>query len=398
MMELQVWKVTRWKGQWAHIIITDSAVRGSAWGHINADWFHYYEEDRMSRIQKNLLVSPSGYDAQFFYYIAYDPFLLRFKDEPRKYRVLTDEPRYRYERIAFPLLTKLVSLDRPEFYPQAMMVLILLSHFLGAFFLLKIVQFFGQSPFWALSYILVPGYQLSLARALPESLAMAFTLAGLYFYLKGKTLKPSFLFSISLLTRETAALAVFPLVLWEFFKKKNWRKALVLSLSFLPLIGWKFYLTIRLFDFCGWTTIFFGSDNLSFPFSGIIELYKRAFAQSFSADLFPASVSYPILLTILFLFSLYLLWKKRDFLSLSLCLFSLISVSLSYLKVWVHIDNAVRTTFEPFLFLIIVFTSQKITLRKPFAWLMLCFFILVFVYDFYFMTLHDFFRAGFFLK
>jgi hypothetical protein len=398
MMELQVWEVTRWKGQWARIILTDTARRPPGWRHINADWFHYYQEDRMSRIQKNLLVSPTGYDAQFFYFMTYDPFLLRFSDEPRKYRVLADEPRYRYERIGFPLLTKVVSLDRPEFYPQAMMILILLSHFLGAFFLVRIVQFFGQSPFWALSYILVPGYQLSLARALPESLVMAFILAGLYFYLKGKILKPSFLFSISLLTRETAALAVFPLILWEFFKGKNRRKALVLSLSFLPLIGWKFYLMIRLFDFCGWTTLFVGLDNLTLPFYGILELFRKIQAKAYNQDLIPATIPYPILLTILFLFSLYLLWKKRDFLSLSLCLFSLLSVSLSYLKVWVHIDNAVRITCEPFLFLIIVFVAQKKSLRKPLVWLILGFFIFVFIYDFYFLTSHDYFRAGFFLE
>jgi hypothetical protein len=397
-MELQVWEVARWKGQLARIIITDSAVRGSGWGHINADWFHYYQEDRMSQIQKNLLVSPSGYDAQFFYFMAYDPFLLRFKDEPRKYRVLTDEPRYRYERIAFPLLIKAVSLDRPEFYPQAMMALILLSHLLAAFFLVRIVQFFGQSPFWALFYILVPGYQVSLARALPESLVMAFILAGWYFYLKGKILTPSILFSISLLTRETAALAVIPLILWEFFKEKNPRKALILSMSFLPLIGWKFYLTIRLFDIYGWTTLFVGFDNLGFPFSGIIGLYRRALARSITPELLPASIIYPLLLFFLFMFSLYLLWKRRDFLSLGLCLFSLISVSLNYPKVWVHIDNAVRTTTEPFLFLVIVFASQRASLRKPFVWLVLCFFILVFMYDFCLLTFHDFFRAGFFLK
>jgi hypothetical protein len=330
--------------------------------------------------------------------MAYDPFLLRFKDEPRKYRVLTDEPRYRYERIAFPLLTKAVSLGRPEVYPKAMMALILLSHLLGAFFLARIVQFFGRSPFWALFYILVPGYQLSLARALPESLAMAFVMAGWYFYLKGKILAPSVLFAISLLTRVTAALAVIPLILREYFKEKNLRKALFLALSFIPFLGWKFYLTIRLFYVYGWTTLLIRFNNLGLPFSGIRGLFRRALAGSISADLFPASITYPFLLFFLFLFSLYLLWKKRNFICLGLSLFSLLSVSLNYPNVWVHIDNVVRTTTEPFLFLLIVFTSQKISLRKPFAWLVLCFFVLVFVYDFYFLTVHDYFRAGFFLK
>ena len=398
MMELQVWEVAPWKGQRARIIITDSAVRGSGWGHINADWFHYYEEDRMSRIQKNLLVNPSGYDAQFFYFMAFDPFLLRFKNELRKYRVLTDEAHYRYERIAFPLLTKAVSLDRPELYPQAMMGLILLSHLLGAFFLIRIVQFFGRSPFWGLLYVLVPGYQLSLALALPESLAMALVMAGLYFYLKGRILAPSILFSLSLLTRETAGLAVISLILWEFFKKKNFRNAFVLAGAFIPWIGWKFYLTVRLFDVYGWTTLFAGHQNLGLPFSGIIGLYRRALAGSINADLLPASVAYPFLLFFLCFFSLCLLWKGRDFLSLALGLFSLVSVSLNFPDVWVHIDNPVRTTSGPFLFLIIVFAAQRIPLRKPLAWLVICFFMLVFIFDFYLLTAHDFFRAGFFLK
>lgn len=398
MMELQVWEVRRWKGKKAQIIITDSAVRGSGKGHINVDWFHYYEEDRVWQIQRSLLVNPSGYDAQFFYFIAFDPFLLRFRNEPRKYNVLADDPRHRYQRIAFPLLTKALSLDRPEFYPQTMMALILLAHLLGAFFLIRIVQFFGQSPFWGLLYVLVPGYQLSLALALPESLVMALVMAGLYFYLKGRILAPGILFSISLLTRETAAFVVIPLILWEFFKKKNLRNALVLAAAFLPWIGWKLYLTVRLFDVYGWTTLFVGHQNLGLPFSGIIHLYREASVGSIKADLLPASVAYPFLLAFLFFFSLYLLWKRRDFLSLALILFSLVSVSLNFRYFWVHIDNSVRVTSEAFLFLIIVFASQKIFLRKLQTALVLLFFIFVFVYDFYFLTHHDFFRAGFFLK
>jgi len=392
-MELHVWDVRRYIGQPARVIITDIPSQKSDGGRLNLDWFHYYED---ARVIKGLL-SPNepGYDGQHFYYMTYDPFLSRFKDNPWKYKLIVDAPPYRYSRIGFSLLIKLFSLDRPKLYPKTMIWLILFSHFFGAFFLLKIVMFYQQSPFWTLLYLLIPGFQLSLQGALPESIAAAFLLAGIYFYLRERLLFASLVLALSFLTRETGAMVAMGIVLFELFKKKNVRNALVIGWSFIPLIFWRFYITLRLFKGFGWRTLFAGPRDFVLPFSGFVRLYKEILAHHYPQDLTLAATIYPLLLTCIFLLSLYFLWKRKDFLSLSLLVFSLVSIVFPYKQVWIHAGNGIRVTYEAVLVSIIVFVSQS-GLRKPSVkYLFLSLFLLFFIFFYLLPGVDPFFRKGF---
>jgi hypothetical protein len=382
IMELHVWDVAPWVGQTARIMISER---------INVDWFHYYQDDR---IQEGLLKGESGYDGQFFYYMTYDPFLSRFKDNPWKYKLMIDAPPYRYSRIGFSLLTKLFSLDRPRLYLKMMIWLILFSHFLGAFFLVKIVQFYKQNPFWAFLYLLIPGFQLSLNRALPESIAAACLLGGLYFYLKEKPLATASFFALSFLTRETGVLLALGIIFFELFRKKNLRNALLIGLSFIPLIFWRFFITLRLFGDYRWKTHFSSTNDFRFPFSGFVKLGKEILAHKYPEDLILAATVYPIVLTCIFLFSLYFLWRKKDFLSLSLFAFSLVSVLLRYEKVWLHVGNGIRVTYEAFLLLIIVFISQGESRKPVIKYLFLSLFLLLFIFFYLLPGLFRFFRTG----
>lgn len=395
-MELRVWNVQRWLGKEARIFMTVDPNRLSPCLHV--DWFHYYQEGRIDWIKKRLFTYAGGYDGQFYYFIAYDPFLSRFKDNPINYRGVVDEPAYRFGRIGFPLLIRIFSLDKPEKYPETMIWLILLSYLTGAFFLLRIIQFFKQSCLWAFLYILIPGFQISLHRACPEPISMAFLLAGLYFYLKRRIPAASLLFAGALLIRETTGFFILVVILVELFKRRNFRATLLLGASTLPLIFWRFFLTLRLFPCYGWATLFSHPRDFGLPFSGLVELCRRVLAGWYYEDLAAAGLSYPILLALTFLFSLYFLQKRTDALSLGLFIFTLVSLLLNYDKIWVHVDNGIRTTFEPFIFLILAFISQKESLKPALRGLFLGFFALVFVFNYFFSSLHPFFRSGFFLK
>ncbi len=397
-MELRVWNVRRWLGKEAQIVITAEYSRLLYWPCLNVDWFHYHQESRIDKIKKRLFTDQGGYDGQYYYFIAYDPFLSRFKHNPINYRGVVDEPAYRFGRIGFPLLIKMFSLDRPERYLKTMIDLILLSFFSGAFFLLKIIQFYKQSPLWTFFYILIPGFQLSLHRACPEPIGLAFLLAGFYFYLKRKIPAASLLFAGSILIRETTAFLILAVVLYELFKKRNFKTASLLGASTLPYLFWRTFLTLRLFSCYGWATFFSQPGDFDLPFSGFAALYKKVMAGEYFKDLAPAALTYPVLLVIIFLFSLYFLWKRADALSLGLFFFSLVSLLLNYTKIWLHVDNGVRTTFEPFVFLILAFISQKDELKPAVRNLFLSFFVLVFLFNYFFLSLHEFFRAGFFLK
>jgi len=382
IMELHVWDVAPWVGQTARIMISQR---------LNVDWFHYYQDDR---IKEGLLKGESGYDGQFYYYMTYDLFLSRFKDNPWKYKLMIDAPPYRYSRIGFSLLTKLFSLDRPRLYPKTMIWLILFSHFFGAFFLVKIIQFYKQNPVWAFLYILIPGFQLSLNRALPESIAAACLLGGLYFYLKEKPLATALFFALSFLTRETGVLLALGVIYFELFRKRNLRNALLVGLSFIPLIFWRFFITLRLFGEYRWKTLFSSTDDFRFPFSGFVKLGKEILAHKYPEDLILAATVYPIMLTCIFLFSLYFLWRKKDFLSLSLFAFSLISLLLRYEKVWIHVGNGIRVTYEAVLFLIIVFISQSESRKPIIKYLFLSLFLLIIIFFYLLPGFFPFFRTG----
>lgn len=392
MMDMHVWDVKPWVGEMARIVIEDAASRNLFYRHINADWFHYYRDDG---IKEKLFRGISDYDGQFYYFMAYDPFLNRFKDNPRKYRLMLDSPPYRYGRIGFSLLTKIFSLDQPQLYPRTMMLLILFSHFFGAFFLVKIIHFFQQSIFWAFLYILIPGFLSSLHYALPESIATAFLLAGFYFFLKEKPWVSASLLACSFLIRETGAILALAIILFELFKKKNFKNTMILGLSFIPVLAWRCFLTMRLFPEYGWETFFYSPNDFSFPFSGFVELYKKILGNEYIKNLIPSAAFYPVILTGIFLFSLYFLWTRRDSLGLAFFLFSLIAVLLNYEKIWVHIDNGVRGTYEAFLFLIIAFATYRGRRKPVVKYLILGLFLLIFVYDFFLAPLHLFFREGF---
>src|SRR5205085_8935874 len=52
-------------------------------------------------LARSLIVYDAGYDGQFMYLMAFDPFLRRFANRPEGYRAWVDNPPYRYGRIGF---------------------------------------------------------------------------------------------------------------------------------------------------------------------------------------------------------------------------------------------------------------------------------------------------------
>jgi hypothetical protein len=108
-----------------------------------------------------------------------------------------------------------------------------------------------------------------------------------------------------------------------------------------------------------------------------------------------AATIYPMLLTCIFLLSLYFLWKRKDFLSLSLFVFSLVSTTFPYKQVWIHAGNGIRVTYEAVLVSIIVFVSQSESRKPSVKYLFLSLFLLFFVFFYLLPSVDPFFRKGF---
>ena len=341
------------------------------------------------------VVPMDGYDGEFNYFMAFDPFLSKYRSQPSIYASFIDEPSYRYGRIGFPLLVKLFSLDRPELYPKTIVWLIVVSHFIGAFFLLRIVLTLGKHPFWTFLYLLVPGFYYSLQWGLPESVGLVFLLAGLDNYLEGRPVGAVILLAASLFIRETGFLLVLALMGHELLKKRDFKAAWIIGCSVLPYLLWRGFLTHRLFDLYGWKSLVFGPADFTVPFFGFFDLYAHLAVRDYAAVFVPTAAIYPLLVTAIFGFAVYRFSKDKGLLSSALLLYSLVSVSLNYAKIWNGIGNGIRGTFEAFVFLFLVVLARKDGWKAAQKYIAAVFFAIVFFFLFFIMDVSEYFRAAF---
>ncbi|HEY4492074.1 MAG TPA: hypothetical protein VI958_08725, partial [Acidobacteriota bacterium] len=334
-----------------------------------------------------------GYDGQFYYNMVFDPWLTYYEEKPNKYRTFFDMPIFRYRRIGYPALAKLFSMDRPESYPQTMILLLLFSHAVGALFVANMALHFKRNVWWTLLYVLVPGFTVSFRYGLPESMAAALLLGGTYFYLKKRLLLATLFFSCSLLTRETGALVIAVIILFELFEKRNWRSAFLMMSAFVPYFLWRGYVTWKLLADFGWAGFFYEPANFAAPFFGIGQLWYRLFSGQPVLDSAATAIFFPVLLIVAFISSLWILMRRKNFLTWSFFAYSALAVSLDYEKVWVGVLNAERHTYESFVMLLASFLSLKEE-ASPARFLPLLVFFLAFLYDWCCLTTAATFRAG----
>ena len=308
---------------------------------------------------KNLIIREKGYDSQFFYYISFDPFLAKL-DNPKLYRRFIDNPKYRYSRIGFPLLINIFSLGNKEIFPEIMILLILFSHLFAVFYLMKIVKFYQKNPYLAFLYLLVPGFIWSLDFALPESIAVAFFIAGYYYYLENRPIFYIFSFAFSILIRETAILFLIAIAIWELAKQRKLKTPILLFSSLIPFFLWRAYLTFRLFPVYGFSPFFYSSKVLSYPFFGFYQLYQHLYLGIYKfLILYPVAFIFPIIITLIFILSIKLISKKINLLNISLFLYSIMYVSLSFKRVLGHMGNVLRVTCDVFILLILAYISAE---------------------------------------
>ena len=281
-----------------------------------------------------------GYDGQFFFFIAQDPFATKFQNEIRDYRTFLDIPTYRYRRILFALLSRAACFGNFHRLPAAMLGLILLGIAFTAYSLARLAFHFSTSAWWGLLAAAVPGFAVALLSATPEPVAAAFALAGCYSYFKNRTVFASIFLALALLTRETSVLILITFVGLSLLRKQI-REAVVLSLGFLPYLFWRIFVTLQFRDLQGYESFFKQPGSFTFPLTGMLT------AISFSDNTARVSVSaLAVLLLLTFAVCLYL-WKKRPgALPFVAAAYSFLALCLNYNYVWHAAENVERTMFE----------------------------------------------------
>lgn len=211
----------------------------------------------------------TGYDGQFFYYVALDPL------HAEKY---IDAPAYRLGRIGYPALARVVSAGQAGAVPWALFLVNLAAVAAGTFLLARILAARGVSPWFAVLYGTAPGLFIAVSRDLAEPLAYALAIAGLAVLGTGprRLVAAGVLFGLAGVTRELTLL--FPVALAAALalgwadegprRKRDLRSgALLLGLAVAP------YLLLRLVLL----TLVAGGNNPEagrfpfLPFGGLLE-------------------------------------------------------------------------------------------------------------------------------
>jgi hypothetical protein len=199
---------------------------------------------------------PWGYDGQQYAALATDPFL-RDPDTTES----LDAPSYRATRIMVPLLAWLLALGNSGVAIVAYQLLCWGLGLAAIFLVARWLAVEGHSPWWALLLVTSAGLAAAMIRSTPDTAALFFMLAALWFHVRRRFPLALVLASAAVLARETSYLVALAIALDELRRR---RFASAVAFALVPLafaVGWQLYL--RRVLGAAFAT---GTGNFSLPF------------------------------------------------------------------------------------------------------------------------------------
>jgi len=160
-----------------------------------------------------VLRNSSGYDGQFYYRLAIDPFTGVVDD----YGIRLDAPAYRQQRILYPLLAHTAALGRAELVPMAMVAVNLLAAAFLGWLAGLVAQAWGRHALSGLALALYPGLILVFDRDLTELTESLFLTATLLALIRRESWLATTSLCLAVLAKETAlgmVFAVFAAWIW----------------------------------------------------------------------------------------------------------------------------------------------------------------------------------------
>jgi hypothetical protein len=167
-----------------------------------------------------------GYDGQFAYQIALRPL------DAAPY---LDVPAYRYQRILYPMLARLLALGQPEAIPWTLILANVAAIGLGTWATERLLLHFGVSRWYALSYGLYGGQLLALRTDLNEPWAQALVQCAMLAWAKDRRPVAICAFGLAALTKETTLIFLAAYMLYSL-KKRMWRSSIGLCAAALPFV------------------------------------------------------------------------------------------------------------------------------------------------------------------
>jgi hypothetical protein len=171
-----------------------------------------------------------GYDGQFAYQIARDPANGWAK---------TDVPAYRYQRIGYPLVARVLALGNVDLVPWMLIAVNVIALAAGTWCTEEILTHYGASRWYALTYGLNAGTLMGVRLDLTEPLAYGLAQAGVLLLLKNRSNAAAMAFAVAALTKETTLMFAAGTVL-ALAAQRDWRRAITVSvIAVVPFVIWQ---------------------------------------------------------------------------------------------------------------------------------------------------------------
>ena len=181
----------------------------------------------------------TGYDGQFYRYLAHDPFL------QKGYARYVDAPQLRFRRVLVPAAAWLAGLGQRRSIDAAYIAVEMLFLALGAYWCARLLARRGRCPFWGLLFLVVPATVASSDRMLVDGPLTALFAGFLLYCEEERWGRVWVLAMLAALTRETGLLLAAALVMDRLFDR-DWRRAAWFAASGIPAVAWYVYLAARL--------------------------------------------------------------------------------------------------------------------------------------------------------
>lgn len=178
-----------------------------------------------------------GYDGQFAYQIARDPL------EGWRY---VDAPAYRYQRVLYPLMARVLSLGLPVLLPWVLILINLVALPVGTALTEAVLVEHRISRWYALAYGLYVGLFMPVRLDLTEPLAYLLVQAGVLAFFRHRRHISGVAFALVALTREVTILFPMAYVL-HMWSQRRWRRGLGWgALVAAPFVLWQIVLRLWL--------------------------------------------------------------------------------------------------------------------------------------------------------
>src|SRR3990172_279425 len=176
-----------------------------------------------------------GYDGQFNYHIASTL-------SPQAVVEHLDVPAYRYQRILYPLLARLLALAQPAWIPWTLLGLNLIAHALGTAALAAYLEGKGLKGQYALSYGLWVGLIAPVGLDLNEPLSYALVIAAWLLMERRRPLAAAAGLGLALFAKETALIFWLAALVGTLLGSRDRRFLAGLSAVGLAFAAWQLWL------------------------------------------------------------------------------------------------------------------------------------------------------------